>query len=52
MAAAGVTVAHIPAAGHTHTSITAVDMLPSGAAVRAALEQALRELLSAVPARA
>jgi cation diffusion facilitator CzcD-associated flavoprotein CzcO/acetyl esterase/lipase len=50
MAAAGVTVAHIPAAGHTHTSITAVDMLPSGAAVRAALEQALRELLSAVPA--
>jgi acetyl esterase/lipase len=49
--AAGVPVRHIAAVGHTHTSLLAVDLLPSGAAVRARLVEALRDLLG-VPVRA
>ncbi len=43
--AAGVEVHHFAVAGHTHTSLTAVDALPSGAAVRADVTDALRLLL-------
>ena len=51
LAAAGVPVEHIAARGHIHTSLTAVDMLPSGAPVRAAIAEALRQLLTlSVPA--
>jgi cation diffusion facilitator CzcD-associated flavoprotein CzcO/acetyl esterase/lipase len=55
MAAAGTPVHHIAADGHIHTSITAVDMLPTGAAVREALGTAANNLFSwraAVIARA
>jgi cation diffusion facilitator CzcD-associated flavoprotein CzcO/acetyl esterase/lipase len=45
LAAAAVPVRHIAARGHTHTSLTAVDMLLSGAPVRADLAAALRPLL-------
>jgi acetyl esterase/lipase len=45
LAAAGVPVQHIAARGHTHTSVTAVDMLASGAPVRDDLAAALRPLL-------
>jgi len=49
--AAGVPVRHLPARGHTHTSLTMVDVVLSGAAVRAELGQALREFFGAsVPA--
>ena len=51
LAAAGVPVEHIAARGHVHTSLVAVDMLPSGAPVRAQMADALRRLLrSSVPA--
>ncbi len=51
LATAGVPVRHIAAAGHTHTSILSVDLLPSGAPVRAALAEALRSFLGVpVPA--
>jgi acetyl esterase/lipase len=51
LAAAGVPVRHIAAAGHTHTSILSVDLLPSGVPVRAALAEALRSFLGVpVPA--
>ncbi len=40
--AAGVTVQHLPARGHIHTSIPAVDMLPTSAVVRADMAAALR----------
>ena len=51
LAAAGVPVEHIAARGHIHTSLTAVDMLPSGAPVRAQIAEALRRLLTlSVPA--
>ena len=51
LSAAGVPVRHIAAAGHTHTSLLSVDLLPSGAPVRAALAQALRSFLGVpVPA--
>jgi cation diffusion facilitator CzcD-associated flavoprotein CzcO/acetyl esterase/lipase len=51
LAAAGVPVEHIAARGHIHTSLTAVDMLPSGAPVRAQVAEALRRLLTlSVPA--
>ena len=45
MEAAGVPVTYIQARGHTHTSITAVDMLPSGAPVREQMGAALAALL-------
>ena len=49
--AAGVDVQLRPARGHIHTSITAVDVLPSGAPVRAEMASALRRFFGAsVPA--
>jgi acetyl esterase/lipase len=42
---AGVSVTHIAARGHTHTSIHAVDMLPTGQPVREQLGVALFALL-------
>jgi acetyl esterase/lipase len=39
---AGVEVQHIVARGHTHTSLTAVDVLPTGAALRTEMAAALR----------
>ena len=49
--AAGVAVRHSAARGHIHTSVSAVDMLPSGAPVRAAMAEALRSFFPArVPA--
>jgi cation diffusion facilitator CzcD-associated flavoprotein CzcO/acetyl esterase/lipase len=38
---AGVPVTHYPARGHIHTSVAAVDMLPTGAVVREAMGAAL-----------
>ena len=43
---AGVEVEHVEARGHIHTSITMVDMLPSGAPHRRAMAQALRGFFS------
>ncbi len=45
LSGAGVAVTHIPAAGHVHTSLHAVDVLPSGVPVRAAIAAALAPLL-------
>ena len=45
LAAAGVPVEHIAARGHIHTSLTAVDMLPSGEPVRAQIAEALHRLI-------
>jgi acetyl esterase/lipase len=45
--AAGVPVHHIQARGHTHTSVTMVDVVLSGAAVRAEMADALRALFKA-----
>ena len=51
MAAAGVAVTHLVARGHIHTSLTAVDMMLSGAPVRAEMASALRSFFGArVPA--
>jgi cation diffusion facilitator CzcD-associated flavoprotein CzcO/acetyl esterase/lipase len=51
MAAAGVPVRHLPARGHTHTSLTMVDVILSGAPVRAEMADALRQFFGAsVPA--
>ena len=50
LAAAGVPVRHIRARGHTHTSLTMVDVVISGAPVRAEIAEALNSLRS-VPAR-
>jgi acetyl esterase/lipase len=48
---AGVEVHHIRARGHTHTSLTAVDVVLTGAAVRAEMAASLRERIGvAVPA--
>ena len=47
LAAAGVQVQHIRARGHIHTSLMAVDVLPSGAPVRAEIAEGLRRLLGA-----
>jgi cation diffusion facilitator CzcD-associated flavoprotein CzcO/acetyl esterase/lipase len=41
--AAGVPVVHLPAHGHTHTSLTMVDLIISGAPVRARLADALQQ---------
>lgn len=51
MAAAGVRVHHIRARGHMHTSLTAVDILPTGAPVRAEIAAALRDLIAATVSR-
>lgn len=51
LAAAGVPVRHIASRGHIHTSIGAVDMLPSTALIRAEVAAALHAVLGlAVPA--
>ena len=51
LAAAGVRVRHLDCLGHIHTSLTAVDMLPSGAPVRAEMGAVLADFFSvAVPA--
>ena len=44
MAAAGVPVRHLRARGHIHTSLTMVDLILSGASVRAEMADILREL--------
>ncbi len=46
LATEGVRVQHIQAAGHIHTSLLAVDMLPTGAPVRDQLAQAFTDLAS------
>ena len=51
MAAAGVPVRQLSARGHTHTSLTMVDVVLSGAGVRAEIGDALRQFFGAsVPA--
>jgi len=51
MAAAGVEVRHRPCRGHIHTSLTAVDMILSGAPIREEMGGALRRFFGAsVPA--
>ena len=51
MAAAGVPVRHLAARGHIHTSVTMVDVIISGAGVRAEMAEALRQFFGAsVPA--
>jgi acetyl esterase/lipase len=51
MASAGVPVRHLPARGHTHTSLTMVDVILSGAGVRAEIGEALHQFFGAsVPA--
>ena len=42
LAAAGNRVQHIPARGHTHTSLTMIDVVVSGEPVRAEMAAALR----------
>jgi cation diffusion facilitator CzcD-associated flavoprotein CzcO/acetyl esterase/lipase len=50
LAEAGVPVTHIEARGHTHTSLTMVDVIPSGAQHRQALAEAIANLFAvAVP---
>jgi cation diffusion facilitator CzcD-associated flavoprotein CzcO/acetyl esterase/lipase len=51
LAAAGVPVRHLSARGHVHTSATMVDVVLSGADVRAQMAQALRSFFP-VPVRA
>jgi acetyl esterase/lipase len=46
--AAGVAVRHISARGHVHTSIPAVDVLPSGAPLRAEMAAGLRQFFADV----
>jgi hypothetical protein len=52
MAAAGVPVQQITARGHTHTSLTMIDVVVSGMPIRAEMAGALRGFFSksAVPA--
>jgi acetyl esterase/lipase len=42
LAAAGVPVRHIAARGHTHTSLSMIDLVVSGAPIRAEMASALR----------
>ena len=44
--AAGVPVQHVRARGHTHTSVTMVDVVLSGAPVRAELAERVRQLFT------
>lgn len=46
MEGAGVTVQHLPCHGHIHTSLTAVDVILSGAPVREEMAAALREFFT------
>ena len=50
LAAAGVQVRHLPCRGQIHTSLTAVDVLPSGAAARAEMGATLRGFFGATVA--
>jgi hypothetical protein len=51
LAKAGVKVKHLPARGHLHTSVSMVDVLPSGAPIRAEMAAAIRGFFGAtVPA--
>lgn len=50
LAAAGVPVRHVAARGHIHTSLHAVNMLPSGAPVRAQLAEGVRGFFASAPA--
>ena len=51
LSVAGVPVRHLPAKGHIHTSITAVDVILSGAPIRAEIADALCSFFPAsVPA--
>jgi acetyl esterase/lipase len=52
LAAVGVPVTHIKARGHTHTSLTMVDVVLSGAPVRAEIADALRSLSPVEAAKA
>ena len=47
LAAAGVLTEHIRARGHIHSSLTMVDIVLSGAPIRARIADALRSLLTA-----
>ena len=47
LTAAGVTVRHINARGHVHTSVTMVDVVISGAPIRAQMAEALRSFFPA-----
>src|SRR5262249_7984480 len=47
LAAAGVPSRHVTARGHTHTSLTMVDVVVSGAALRAEMARALRGFFEA-----
>ena len=47
LAAAGVAVRHLRARGHIHTSLTMVDVVLSGATLRAQIAEALRDLFPA-----
>lgn len=47
LAAAGVSTEHVRARGHTHTSLTMVDMVVSGAPIRAQIAGALRGFFAA-----
>ena len=49
LATAGVPVTHLRARGHTHTSLTMVDVVISGAPVRAEVAEALRLVLAEGP---
>ena len=46
LADAGVPVRHLQADGHIHTSVTAVDVLPSGVPIRAEMGDALRSFFA------
>ena len=48
MAAAGVEVKHLPCRGQIHTSVTAVDMILSGAGARAEISAAIRQFFHQV----
>ena len=50
LAAAGVDVQHVPCRGHMHTSLTAVDVILSGAPLRARMAEAIRGFSAALAA--
>ena len=50
MAAAGVEVRHLQCRGQIHTSLTAVDIILSGAGARAEISAAIREFFRQVEA--
>jgi acetyl esterase/lipase len=50
LARAGVASRHLPCRGHIHTSLTAVDLILSGAGARAKMGEALRRFLGCASA--